>query len=51
MGTKWEPPTAFYFQVTIGNHEYAFKEVSGLTTETEMEAGINNFAHLLPKEI
>lgn len=53
MGAKWELPIAFYFQVTIGNQEYAFKEVSGLTTEMETEAiqegGVNSYIHLLPK--
>lgn len=53
--SKWELPVAFYFQVTIGNQEYAFKEVSGLTTEMETEkireGGVNNFEHELPKQM
>lgn len=55
MSKKWELPVAFYFQVTIGNQEYAFKEVSGLTTEMETEAvqegGVNSHVHLLPKKM
>lgn len=55
MAAKWELPVAFYFQVTIGNQEYAFKEVSGLSTEMETEAiqegGVNNYVHLLPKKM
>jgi len=52
---SWEIPVAFYFQVTLENQEYAFKEVSGLTTEMETEAiqegGVNNYVHLLPKKM
>lgn len=52
---KWELPVAFYFQVKIGNEEFAFKEVSGLSTEIETEpvkeGGVNNFSYLLPKQV
>ncbi len=52
---KWELPVAFYFQVKIGNEEFAFKEVSGLSTEMETESiaegGVNDYVHLLPKQI
>jgi len=52
---KWELPVVFYFQVKIGNEEFAFKEVSGLSTEMETEpvneGGVNNYVHLLPKQI
>lgn len=52
---KWELPVAFYFQVKIGNEEFAFKEVSGLSAEMETEpipeGGVNDYVHLLPKQI
>ncbi len=55
MAAKWELPVAFYFEVTIGSQEYAFKEVSGLSTEMEtetiQEGGVNNYVHLLPKKM
>lgn len=55
ISKKWELPVAFYFQVTIGNYEYAFKEVSGLTAEMEIEpireGGVNNYVHHLPKSM
>ena len=35
--SKWELPVAFYFQVKIGNEEFAFKEVTGLSAEIETE--------------
>lgn len=49
------PPVAFYFQVKIANEEYAFKEVSGLSTDLEVETvyegGVNDFDHKLPKQV
>ncbi len=52
---NWELPVAFYFQVKIGGEEYAFKEVTGLSTEIETESvkegGVNEFTHLLPKQV
>jgi phage tail-like protein len=52
---KWELPVAFYFQVKIGNEEFAFHEASGLSTERETETvyegGVNDYAHLLPKQV
>jgi phage tail-like protein len=51
----WNLPVAFYFQVKFGNEEYAFKEVSGLEAEIELEnireGGVNNFEYKLPKQI
>lgn len=53
--TGWDLPVSFYFKVKIGNDEFAFKEVSGLSaqmeTESISEGGVNNFTHLLPKQI
>ena len=53
--TGWDLPVSFYFRVKIGNDEFAFKEVSGLSvemqTESISEGGVNNFTHLLPKQI
>ncbi|WP_199119184.1 phage tail protein [Pedobacter sp. ASV28] len=53
--TAWELPVSFYFSVKIGNEEFAFKEVSGLSAQVETESisegGVNNFTHLLPKQI
>jgi len=53
--TGWDLPVSFYFRVKIGNDEFAFKEVSGLSVEMETEGvkegGVNNFTHLLPKQI
>ncbi|MEG1556722.1 MAG: phage tail protein [Bacteroidales bacterium] len=47
-------PVAFYFQVKIGLEEIAFKEVSGLSTEMEVETiregGVNNYEYHLPKQ-
>lgn len=41
--------------VKIGNEEFAFKEVSGLSaqieTESISEGGVNSFTYLLPKQI
>lgn len=52
---KWELPVAFYFQVKIGNEEFAFKEVTGLSAEIETESvkegGMNEFTYLLPKQL
>jgi phage tail-like protein len=52
--SKWELPVAFYFQVKIGNEEFAFKEASGLSTEIETESvkegGVNDHTHLLPTQ-
>lgn len=51
----WDLPVSFYFRVKIGNDEFAFKEVSGLSAQVETESisegGVNNFTHLLPKQI
>ena len=51
----WDLPVSFYFRVKIGNDEFAFKEVSGLSAEVETESisegGVNSFTHLLPKQI
>ncbi len=50
----WDLPVAFYFRVKIGDNEYAFKEVSGLSsqidTESISEGGVNDFTYLLPKQ-
>lgn len=55
LSKRWQLPVAFYFQVTIDDYEYAFKEVSGLTAEMETEpvreGGVNNYVHHLPKSI
>jgi phage tail-like protein len=52
---NWELPVAFYFQVKIGNEEFAFKEVTGLSAEIEVESvkegGVNEFTYLLPKQV
>lgn len=48
-------PVAFYFQVTFDTEKVAFREVSGLTTEMELETvsegGENTYQHRLPKQI
>ncbi|MHA3787033.1 phage tail protein [Flavobacterium hauense] len=53
--TGWDLPVSFYFRVKIGNDEFAFKEVSGLSAEMETEkiseGGVNSFTHLLPKQL
>jgi phage tail-like protein len=55
IDVNWTIPTSFYFQVTIGDDEIAFKEVSGLSTEMELETiqegGVNEYEHRLPKQI
>ena len=55
MAADWTLPVSFYFKVKIGNDEFAFSEVSGLSAELETESisegGVNNFMHLLPKQI
>jgi phage tail-like protein len=55
IDVNWAIPTSFYFQVTIGGDEIAFKEVSGLSTEMELETiqegGVNEYEHRLPKQI
>lgn len=52
---NWEIPVSFYFQVKIGNEEFAFKEVTGLSAEIETESvnegGVNEFTYLLPKQV
>lgn len=53
------PPSAFYFKVMFGgtheNADTSFQEVSGITTEidleTVIEGGENRFAYQLPKGI
>jgi len=51
----WSLPVAFYFQVEVGGEEYAFKEVSGLDTEMDVETiregGANDFEYKVPKQI
>lgn len=51
----WNLPVAFYFQITLQNQSLAFKEVSGLSTEVELEevveGGLNEYVHKLPKQI
>lgn len=51
----WTLPVSFYFKVKIGNEEFAFKEVSGLNVEMEIETlkegGVNNYEYKLPKQI
>lgn len=51
----WKIPLSFYFQVNIGKSEIAFKEVSGLSTEMELETiqegGVNEYEHRLPKQV
>lgn len=55
MVEKPDIPVSFYFQVKIANEEYAFKEVSGLQTELEVESlfegGVNDFEYKLPKQV
>lgn len=55
IDTQWKIPVAFYFQVEIGPDEVAFKEVSGLSSEMELETiqegGVNEYEHRLPKQI
>ncbi|MEL1242808.1 phage tail protein [Flavobacterium sp. DGU11] len=55
MPNGWELPVSFYFKVRIMLNEFAFKEVSGLSTEVETESvsegGVNNYTHLLPKQV
>lgn len=51
----WALPVAFYFSVYIGTDEVLCKEVSGLTTEMELEtiseAGQNAYPLQLPKQM
>lgn len=51
----WSLPVAFYFQVQILDEDYAFKEVSGLDTEMDLETiregGSNDFEYKVPKHI
>jgi len=51
----WKIPLSFYFQVNIDKDEIAFKEVSGLSAEIELETvqedGVNEFEHRLPKQV
>jgi len=55
VDNNWSLPVAFYFQVKIEGEEYAFKEVSGLTTEMDLETiregGSNDFEYKVPKQI
>jgi len=55
IDTDWRIPLSFYFQVNIGTDEIAFKEVSGLSTEMELETiqegGVNEYEHCLPKQV
>ncbi|NDV67375.1 phage tail protein [Dysgonomonas sp. 25] len=55
IDTGWKIPLSFYFQVNIGTDEIAFKEVSGLSAEMELETiqegGVNEYEHRLPKQI
>jgi len=55
MDATWTLPVVFYFQVKVGNEEFAFKEVSGLNTEMDLETiregGLNDYEHKLPKQI
>ncbi len=48
-----ELPVAFHFEVVIGLWSLAFKEVSGLGFEMELEevteGGVNDYAYYLPK--
>ncbi len=48
-------PVAFYFRVVFNGLELAFKEVTGLSTEIELEniaeGGVNNYQHRLPKQV
>lgn len=54
--TDYQLPVSFYFKVIIDKVSIplSFKEVSGLTTERELEnvqeGGVNNFEHKLPKQ-
>jgi phage tail-like protein len=55
LANDWELPVSFYFKVRILFNEFAFKEVSGLSAEVETESvsegGVNNYTHLLPKQV
>lgn len=52
---NWDIPVAFYFQVKIQGGDFAFKEVSGLSseleTETIIEGGNNDYVHVVPKNV
>jgi len=52
---NWDIPVAFYFQVKIHGGDFAFKEVSGLSseleTETIIEGGNNDYVHVVPKNV
>lgn len=52
---NWDIPVAFYFQVKIQEGDFAFKEVSGLSseleTETIIEGGNNDYVHVVPKNV
>ena len=53
------PPTGFYFKVifsaTLGMSDTSFQEVSGISSEVELEevveGGENRYVHRLPKSV
>ncbi len=51
----WDLPVAFHFNVSIGPYDVAFKEVSGLDSEMELETiqegGVNDFEYKVPKQV
>ncbi|MCC8186751.1 MAG: phage tail protein [Bacteroides sp.] len=46
---------AYYFSLAVFNREFAFREISGLHTELEVETiqegGVNEYEHKLPKQM
>ncbi|WP_412984021.1 phage tail protein [Pontimicrobium sp. IMCC45349] len=52
---KVYPPVGFYFQVTIENETYSFKEVSGISSEVSTEeiteGGENRFKYKVPTHV
>lgn len=52
---KVYPTVGFYFQVTIENETYSFKEVSGISSEVSTEeiteGGENRFKYKVPTHV
>lgn len=46
---------AYYFSLIVFNREFAFREITGLNTEMEVESvregGVNAYEHKLPKQM
>ena len=47
--------TAFHFVISIDNHVYGFKKVSGIARDIEthqyQEGGCNDYVHIFPKPV